>query len=216
MEVKNEDTFVRVEDPDVILIKVMLRHSDLPEDKIEMKMQLHRLRDVSDITDRVNLWLREVAVSVAYTGFRMLYRGQIVSKTVSLEEAGIIADAMVWIQLIEPTLTTAAENEEELGEDQYSAVQEINLDIEREAENAPRIIKVCDWQYPTRPKAGYTTQPDYDSVLLKMNKEQLSAVEEFSISNQHGRIQFLGPTDLVEVDLASDILIKARMIEVYP
>ena len=75
MEVKNEDTFVRVEDPDVILIKVMLRHSDLPEDKIEMKMQLHRLRDVSDITDRVNLWLREVAVSVAYTSFRMLYRG---------------------------------------------------------------------------------------------------------------------------------------------
>ena len=49
-----------------------------------------------------------------------------------------------------------------------------------------------------------------------MSKEELSAVEQFSIENQHGRILFLGTTDLVEVDLGRDVLIKPRMIEVYP
>ena len=49
-----------------------------------------------------------------------------------------------------------------------------------------------------------------------MNREELSAVAEFKIENQHGSILFLGPTDLVDVDLANDVTIKPRNIEVYP
>ena len=59
--------------------------------------------------------------------------------------------------------------------------------------------------YPTRPKAGYWTNPDFDSVILKMNREELSAVAEFQIENQHGSILFLDPIDLVDVDLANDV-----------
>ena len=70
--------------------------------------------------------------------------------------------------------------------------------------------------YPTRPKAGYCTYPDFDSIILKMTKEELRAVEEFQIENQHGSILFLGQTDLVDVDLAKDVTIKPRNIEVYP
>ena len=49
-----------------------------------------------------------------------------------------------------------------------------------------------------------------------MNREELSAVAEFQIENQHGSILFLDPTDLVDVDLANDVTIKPRNIEVYP
>ena len=49
-----------------------------------------------------------------------------------------------------------------------------------------------------------------------MSREQLSAVDEFSIENEHGSIQFLGTVDLVDVDLAKDVTIKARLIDVYP
>ena len=37
--------------------------------------------------------------------------------------------------------------------------------------------KVTSWSHPTRPKDGYSTFPDYDSVILKMNKEELSKVD---------------------------------------
>ena len=80
----------------------------------------------------------------------------------------------------------------------------------------PAVIKVLDWKYPTRPSPGYKTFPDFDQLILKMTKEQLSKVEDFTIENKHGRIQFLGPTDLTDVDLARDVVIKARSVDVYP
>lgn len=78
------------------------------------------------------------------------------------------------------------------------------------------VVPVTDWRYPKRPKEGYRTMPDYDSMILKMTKEQLMRVEEFTIENKNGKIVFLGKTDLTDVDLASDVTIKARSVEVYP
>ena len=49
-----------------------------------------------------------------------------------------------------------------------------------------------------------------------MSKEELSAVEDFEISNEHGCIQFFGPTDLVDVDLEKDVVISQRGIDIYP
>lgn len=48
-----------------------------------------------------------------------------------------------------------------------------------EGETPPEntVIKVSDWRYPTRPKPGYTTCPDYESVILKMSREELGKVE---------------------------------------
>ena len=34
--------------------------------------------------------------------------------------------------------------------------------------------------------------------------------------NQHGSISFIGPTDLVNVDLANDVVISEKYCEVYP
>ena len=65
-----------------------------------------------------------------------------------------------------------------------------------------------EWSYPTRPRDGYSTRPDYDKVICKMTREELSAVEEFAIENEHGEISFFDLTDLVDVDLANDVIIK--------
>ena len=70
--------------------------------------------------------------------------------------------------------------------------------------------------YPTRPKEGYRTVPDYDEGLLRMTKAELENVSDFVIENDHGRIRFLGTTDLTGVDLARVVTIKARSVDVYP
>ena len=49
-----------------------------------------------------------------------------------------------------------------------------------------------------------------------MTIHELQAVENFTISNEHGSIQFTGATDLVGVDLARDVTINAKSVEVYP
>ena len=72
---------------------------------------------MGDIACRVDLWLREVACDIPHTDFRLLYRGQIKSRTVSLEEAGINQDALVYVQLVEPAESQIIDEADQ--EDQY-------------------------------------------------------------------------------------------------
>ena len=48
-----------------------------------------------------------------------------------------------------------------------------------------------------------------------MNDHQLTKVTDFTIFNQHGQIQFIGDTDLTDVDLADAVNIKEFEAEVY-
>ena len=79
-----------------------------------------------------------------------------------------------------------------------------------------RVIKVRDWEPPTRPAPGYFTVPDYDEVLVKLPREELERVRNFTIGNDHGEILFEGETDLVDVDLAKEVRIKPRTVDIYP
>ena len=99
------------------------------------------------------------------------------------------------------------------------SAEEINAEIkqcELLESNRGHHAPTMDFDYPTRPKMGYSTVPDYDQGLLRMTKAELENVRDFVIENQHGRIQFLGTTDLTDVDLARDVTIKARSVDVYP
>jgi hypothetical protein len=49
-----------------------------------------------------------------------------------------------------------------------------------------------------------------------MSKEELQAVLNFKIENNHGSIEFFGNTDITELDLAKIVLITAKSVDVYP
>ena len=88
--------------------------------------------------------------------------------------------------------------------------------MEKPAETITEIIMAKEWLYPIRPKKGYRTTPDFDTAILKMSKEELSAVEEFQIENEFGSINFIEPVDLVDVNLERDVVIRRKNVEVYP
>jgi hypothetical protein len=48
-----------------------------------------------------------------------------------------------------------------------------------------------------------------------MSTEELKNVSNFTITNEHGSIEFLGETDLTDVDLEDIITIEEGGVEVY-
>jgi len=70
-------------------------------------------------------------------------------------------------------------------------------------------------EFPVLTKEGYQTLPPF-SELLKLSKSQLSNVQHFTIYNQHGKIEFLDSTNLLDLDLDSIVWIHKNYVEVYP
>lgn len=67
---------------------------------------------------------------------------------------------------------------------------------------------------PNMPKVGYQTVPTW-SEIQQMTDDQLRNVADFTILNSHGQIQFIGNTDLTDVDLADAVNINECEAEVY-
>ena len=67
---------------------------------------------------------------------------------------------------------------------------------------------------PVLTKENYFTLPDFD-VLMKMSLNELEKVENFSIFNEYGKIEFQGFTDLTYVNLDISINIDFKLITVY-
>jgi hypothetical protein len=61
-------------------------------------------------------------------------------------------------------------------------------------------------QIPTQPKIGYQTLPTWGDIQ-QMSDDQLRRVSNFTIYNQYGQIEFIGDTDLTNVDLAEAVSI---------
>ena len=68
---------------------------------------------------------------------------------------------------------------------------------------------------PKPPKSNYTTEPTW-TELKRMTREELESIPNFKIENQHGSIEFLGPTDITYCDLAQLVTISSQEVEVYP
>ncbi|MFO0117724.1 MAG: hypothetical protein ACK521_08965 [bacterium] len=68
---------------------------------------------------------------------------------------------------------------------------------------------------PGPPRDGYFTEPDW-SEIIKMSKDDLQKVLWFKIFNENGSVEFLGPTDLTNCDLAQLVEITPTSVEVYP
>jgi len=67
---------------------------------------------------------------------------------------------------------------------------------------------------PKAPKANYKITPDL-ATLYRMTEAQLKAVEDFTIENEFGSIEFFGTTDLTGVDLGDIVTIEQGNCEVY-
>ena len=67
---------------------------------------------------------------------------------------------------------------------------------------------------PIMEKPGYKTFPDFKDVY-RMTLNELENVENFSIYNEWGRIDFEGVTDLTNLNLDQIVTIENKLINVY-
>lgn len=68
---------------------------------------------------------------------------------------------------------------------------------------------------PKFTKKNYVIHPPI-MKLARMSEEELKNVENFTVSNEHGKIEWLGVTDLTCVDIDLWVIIKKDSVEVYP
>ena len=69
--------------------------------------------------------------------------------------------------------------------------------------------------YSDLTRLGFTCTPP-NLVICSMSSEQLTSISNFSIENNFGKIEFLSPVNLTNLDLQRTIKISKKMIEVYP
>lgn len=68
---------------------------------------------------------------------------------------------------------------------------------------------------PKLTKPGYFTSPPMEDLKF-LSQEKLSHIENFSIFNTFGKVEFLEPVDITFEDLDAAININHKSIEVYP
>jgi len=69
-----------------------------------------------------------------------------------------------------------------------------------------------DKDIPKKAKPGYFTRPDYADLIIS---KDLRNIENFSIENEHGKIEWLGFVDLTGVDFEDCVTINAHFVELY-
>lgn len=106
-EEEEQEFLPKIDDPNVICIHVFLKHAEVPNEKIDLRILLHKERNVSDVVSRVAIWLKE-NFTFPYISFDLIYKNQIISNSKSLAEVGIIKDAKVFVFLKEPIPFNAA------------------------------------------------------------------------------------------------------------
>lgn len=62
---------------------------------------------------------------------------------------------------------------------------------------------------------GYKINPDLKEIIL-FSEKNLSEIENFQISNEFGKILFLGKIDIRDCELEKIFIIKKKEIEIYP
>lgn len=62
---------------------------------------------------------------------------------------------------------------------------------------------------------GYRTTPSFVEIC-RMSQGQLENVRNFTIENEHGRVQFLDTTNLVGLNLDKIVSVGHKMVEFYP
>ena len=69
------NNFVKVDNPEILLVQVILKHHEVPREEIDFKLQIHRERDMVDIFERVSQWLNGT-IQIPFTGFRLFFKNR--------------------------------------------------------------------------------------------------------------------------------------------
>ena len=82
--------------------------------------------------------------------------------------------------------------------------------------NNPDLDDICPKKLlPVFTKSNYNIHPPMTEIA-RMKTKEIKKVKDFSIWNEYGKIEWLGETDLTEINIDLWVLIKKEGVEVYP
>lgn len=173
---------------------------ELQSDNLETmttEIEIHKTRDVSDLIVAVSIWLeknKNIRLDkLDFDSCTITLNGLELDAKLSLQDSSVKDGSRVIVILKNQSRKVAEE---------VKATPVANKN------------QLKDLRYPSAPEKGYVTKPSFDE-LLKLDKNALQKVKDFEIANEFGRVLFPGLTDLTGVDLAKEVKISHRQVEIY-
>lgn len=156
---------------------------------------------MNDVWNKVTQWMQKEFKYTETPGSKMVlkFKGKEMEKTTqSLTEVGLQNNSKLDVFIEEPQ-----------AKQETKVVEEPAKEIIKSRESyAPKEL------LPKPPKSPLMMEPDY-SEMCRMTTEELKAVKDLKLWNEHGRVEFIGPTDVTNVDFDDVVSIKKSSVEVY-
>ena len=182
------------------IISVDLRYHGINQDEpFERSMKINRDRSIADLYDAcINEYKRCKRVKKVDYEFTILFKNAFLnrSKEGILEDFGIENGVHIDVILKEYQKPSAFKK------------------VTQTSEKVGHEIVPMKFM-PKPPKDGYKISPEMFEIA-RMSLMHVQRIKDFKIWNEYGSIQFMGDTDVTEVDLAETVTIGKQFVEVYP
>jgi hypothetical protein len=166
-----------------------------------LEFKIHKSRDCSDVYEKVEEWLlKDIKMNPSKQDYKLMFKNQVLGKNISMEKAEINHNCSLYALIEEKEKVKLRDledekNEEKENHDLNAVNQKLNAislsklpkaSPEEKVEKLNLDLAPMD-RVPKAPKDGYKVSPSMQE-LSRMTISELAKVEDFTISNKHGRI----------------------------
>jgi hypothetical protein len=173
--------------------------SENPQKKVKTDLEIVKLKVQGLNEDMVKL-LVKISKSSTVWDFKKMICGTV---------SGVTMEQM---QLIHRG--TRLRNSDYIRDLHLSTGDKVYFLMETQPSSSPKALAPMEL-LPKLSLPGYSTTPSIIE-LVRMSAEELSAVRGFSVRNDHGIVEFLGETDVRELDLDAIVRIEEKVVIMYP
>ena len=190
--------------PNVVKVKVSVF---IDEEEEILLLSIDKKRKVSDLRDLVISKLKAKYPGIAdkSTLIQIVHRSRILNLENSLDDSGVKTgmrfDMLVQEQSFTKTETAKPDDE--------------TIKRKRKSENDPALALAPFEKLPIMKRKDYTLTPNLIE-MARMNEFQLMTIDNLSIENEFGKIQWEGKTDVRGINFDELVNIEKYSATVYP
>lgn len=195
--------YVELTGPNIIRVKVNVFVDDAEE---VLLLSIDRNRTIRELIELAVNKLKNKYSGIESSLIQMVHKSRILSQDNTLEDSGV-QSGMKFDMLVQekPTTITPTARPEELE----------TVSRKRRSEPETRDYLVSTDKLPIATKPGYRLNPSLIE-MARMTEYELMNVRDLFIENEHGKIQWVGRTNVIGINFDELVRISTFAAEVYP
>lgn len=195
--------YVELTGPNIIRVKVNVFVDDSEE---ILLLSIDRNRTIRELIELAVNKLRNKYSGIESSLIQMVHKSRILNQDNTLEDSGV-QSGMKFDMLVQEKLTTTTPT---------AKPEELEtVTRKRRSEPETRDYLVSTDKLPITTKPGYRLNPSLIE-MARMTEYELMNVRDLSIENEHGKIEWVGRTNVTGANFDELVRISTYAAEVYP